>query len=61
VNSWNSLPPEIVDTPFMQVQHHWGRQEISSMGFAHPRTDLSVESKVRIALAGKNQITAFSK
>ena len=27
-----------------QVQHHWGRQEISSLSFAHPRSDLSIES-----------------
>ena len=27
-----------------QVHHHWGRQEISSLSFAHPRSDLSVES-----------------
>ena len=27
-----------------QVQHHRGRQEISSLNFAHPRSDLSVES-----------------
>ena len=27
-----------------QVQHQWGRHEISSLSFAHPRSDLSVES-----------------
>ena len=27
-----------------QVQHHWGRPEISSLSFARPRSDLSVES-----------------
>ena len=27
-----------------QVQRHWGRQEISSLSFAHPRSDLGVES-----------------
>ena len=27
-----------------QVQHDWGRREISSQSFAHPRSDFSVES-----------------
>ena len=27
-----------------QVQHHCGKHEISSLSFAHPRSDLSVES-----------------
>ena len=27
-----------------QVQHHCGRQEISLLSFAHPRSDLGVES-----------------
>ena len=26
------------------VQHHCGKHEISSLSFAHPRSDLSVES-----------------
>ena len=36
------------------------RQEISSLSFAHSRSDLSVESQDRTGQAGKDQIKAFN-
>ena len=50
VNNWNSLPSEVVDAVYLRAFKsrleliHLARQEVSSLSFAHPCSDLCVES-----------------
>ena len=64
MNSWNSMPPETVDTPFMQAFKSRFNTTGEDEKFLHrvlPTHAVTSVLKVRIALAGKNQITAFNK
>ena len=57
VDNWNSLPltracRRLIPACLQERQtgDHLARQEVSSPSFAHPRSDLSVESSAKIVL-----------